>query len=110
MRQGKRNDIAVAADCAVGAGSARSRAGSALVLGLLLGGASVTLAQAALPGLLAPGRKDEDRLAASVTVRAADASTCTALVQDRITGATVALDCEHALPLPATRAADDIES
>ncbi|MFO1169669.1 MAG: hypothetical protein U1E49_01725 [Hyphomicrobiaceae bacterium] len=89
---------------------ARTASRVALVIGLLLGGAAVIIAQAALPALSSVASKTEDRLVAGARASAEDAAACTALLQDRSTGSTVAVDCGSPRPGPAQRPAREIES
>lgn len=109
MLDGNRTGIAGSAGDATGTEGARANPRFALVIGLLLGGVLVAVVQAAFPVLVTPASKTEDRLAASATSAAGNAA-CIALVQDRVTGATVAVDCGQAIPLPATRRSREIES
>lgn len=81
----------------------------ALAIGLALGSVLTALVQQATstqPALDQGGLKDEARLAAGYSAPPQLAG-CTALAQDRFTGATIAVDCGEALPLrrPARRAA-----
>lgn len=108
MLQGIGRDIGGAAGLAAGQDHTARRL--ALAIGLLLGGAAVVIAQAALPALTSATQKTEDRLAASASTDAEDAAACTALVQDRVTGSTIAVGCGSLIPFPATPPLREIES
>lgn len=110
MLQQNGTDTAGAAGLADTAGPARTAPRLALAIGLLLGGAAVIIAQAALPALSSVASKTEDRLVAGARASAEDAAACTALVQDRSTGSTVAVDCSSPRPGPARLPIREIES
>ncbi len=110
MLQGNGKDIGGAAGLATSADQTRTTPRVALAIGLLLGGAAVVIAQAAFPALTSAAQKTEDRLAASASSDTEDAATCTALLQDRSTGSTVAVDCRSLIPFPAARPQREIES
>lgn len=89
----------------------RSALAAGLALGFVLGAALVAILQTSVSDSGAITAKDEARLASSAGLDPdAPTAACTALVQDRFTGVTVAVDCGIALPSSPARPAREIES